>query len=113
MASFVRSLVVSLPLVFCWQAEAKSFAFAKSQILYLGNGAEPKELDPTLATGTPEAHILDNLFEGLTSLDMKTLEPTPGMAESWTVSPDGKVYTFKIRKNARWSDNKEWETIGT
>ncbi|WP_258317668.1 ABC transporter substrate-binding protein, partial [Escherichia coli] len=28
----------------------------------------------------------------------------PGAAESWTVSDDGKVYTFKIRENAKWSD---------
>ena len=28
------------------------------------------------------------------------------MAESWTISEDGKVYTFKIRKDARWSDGR-------
>lgn len=69
-----------------------------------GNGAEPKDLDPHIVTGVPEFHILQNLFEPLVSKDAKTLQPVPGMAESWTISKDGKVYTFKLRANAKWSD---------
>lgn len=83
------------------------YVLAKDQSLVIGNGAEPKELDPALATGDVEAHVLDNLFEGLVALDHETLQPIPAMAESWTVSPDGKKYVFKIRPNARWSDGKE------
>ncbi len=44
------------------------------------------------------------LMEGLVHKDSKTLGPTPGVAESWTVSEDGTVYTFKMRDNARWSN---------
>jgi oligopeptide transport system substrate-binding protein len=72
----------------------------------VGNGAEPKGLDPAKATGVPESKILYNLFEGLTSLHPITLEPIPGMAESWTISDDGKWYTFKIRANAKWNDGR-------
>jgi len=46
------------------------------------------------------------LFEGLTSLDPKTLEPLPACAESWDLSEDGKVYTFHLRKNLKWSNNQ-------
>ncbi len=79
---------------------------ADEQIIRLGNGSEPKELDPARATGSPEGNILDSLFEGLVSLDPFTLKPVPGMAESWKLSEDGTVYTFKIRKDAKWSDGK-------
>lgn len=80
---------------------------AKEQIVRIGNGTEPKELDPSKSTGVPESHILDNLFEGLTGLDPLTLKAIPGVAEKWDVSKDGLTYTFYIRKNAMWSDGKD------
>lgn len=88
-------------------SSTSSFAGSDDGFLYIGNGAEPRELDPSLAVGAPEGKILDNIFEGLTSLDSETLEVRPGMAESWTISEDGITYTFKIRKDAKWSDGKE------
>lgn len=68
------------------------------------NGTEPKTLDPHIATGQPEGRIVSALFEGLTRFDAKTLHPAPGVAESWTISGDGKTYTFRLRHDARWSD---------
>jgi len=70
------------------------------------NSAEPKTLDPQLATGEPEHRILRSLFEGLARLDARSLEPIPGVAESWEISADGKTYTFHLRPNARWSDGR-------
>lgn len=73
-------------------------------ILNYGNSVEPQALDPHITTGFSEHKILSALFEGLVDLDPDTLEPIPAVAESWTVSDDGKVYTFTLRENARWSD---------
>ncbi len=70
------------------------------------NGTEPKSLDPHIMTGQPEGRIADAIFEGLTYRDPRTMVPTPGLAESWTVSPDQLVYRFRIRKDARWSDGR-------
>jgi oligopeptide transport system substrate-binding protein len=72
--------------------------------LRVGNGGEPSTLDPQLIIGLPEMHIALALFEGLTSLDPKTLEVRPGVAESWGISSDGYVYTFHLRENAKWSN---------
>lgn len=74
------------------------------QILHAGNGTEPQDLDPHITTGIPEYHIQLALFEGLARKDPRSLEPIPGVAESWTISPDSKLYTFSIRQNARWSN---------
>jgi oligopeptide transport system substrate-binding protein len=49
---------------------------------------------------------LGHIYEGLMTRDRSGRNYVPGSAESMTVSPDGKVYTFKIRKNARWHDGK-------
>ena len=68
-----------------------------------GNSADPESLDPHKTSTVYEAHILRDLFLGLTTEDAKS-EVIPGAAESWTISPDGKVYTFKLRPGALWSD---------
>lgn len=74
------------------------------QVVHIGNGAEPEDIDPHVVTGVPEQHISLALFEGLVTLDPKTLEPAPGVAERWEVSGDGMVYTFHLRDDARWSN---------
>lgn len=76
----------------------------EQQILHLGNGGEPSDIDPHATVGLPENQIQKALFEGLCSKDPKTLEPIPGVAESWEISDDGLTYTFKIRESARWSN---------
>lgn len=75
-------------------------------VLLVGNGAEPQELDPHLVSGVPEHRLLSALFEGLVDLDPATLEPIPGTAERWRISPDGTVYTFYLREDARWSNGE-------
>lgn len=76
----------------------------RDQILHLGNGTEPKDLDPHTVTGVPEHKIISALFEGLISPNPQTLAPEPGIAASWTISDDGKTYLFNIRDNALWSN---------
>ncbi len=76
----------------------------RTQTLLLTNGSEPEELDPQLVTFQNDAAIDLALFEGLLSVDPKTLDPVPGVAESWEVSPDRLTYTFHLRADARWSD---------
>ncbi len=77
-------------------------AFAET-VLNRGNSADPESLDPHKTSTVYEANILRDLFTGLTAQDAKA-EVIPGAAESWTVSPDGKTYTFKLRAGGKWSD---------
>ncbi|MEO0453222.1 MAG: peptide ABC transporter substrate-binding protein [Verrucomicrobiota bacterium] len=67
------------------------------------NGSEPQSLDPGLITGQLEGRLCRALFEGLTRYNQKA-DIVPGAAESWKVSTDSTVYTFKIREDAFWSD---------
>ena len=97
-----------------WKLNVITLAFSMGTQLFgatggtfnYGNGAEPKDLDPHTTTGVPEHHIQLNLFEPLVNADPKTLVPAPGVAESWKISKDGKKYTFKLRKNAKWSNGE-------
>lgn len=74
------------------------------QALRVGNGTEPQGLDPHTVSGVPEHRLTSTLFEGLVDLDCETLRPIPAVAESWSVSEDGTVYTFHLRPNASWSN---------
>ena len=76
---------------------------AQEQVLHRDNGEEPQTLDPHLAKGLPSAHILRDLFEGLTaeSPDGRII---PGAAVRWNISRDGKTYTFYLRRDALWSN---------
>lgn len=76
---------------------------AADQTLHVGNYAEPQTLDPHRAEGVPASNILRDLYEGLTS-EAPDGAIIPGVAESWEISADGRVYTFRLRENARWSN---------
>lgn len=80
-----------------------SVAQAAAQVVFhRGNNADPETLDLHKTSTVYEANVLRDLYEGLVILDGKG-KLMPGMAESWTISPDGKVYTFKLR-DAKWSN---------
>ena len=78
---------------------------ALADTLRRGNGAEPDSLDPHFAGAQAEENILDDLMVGLTTLDAGG-HAVPGIAESWTVSPDGLTWTFRLRR-AAWSDGSK------
>lgn len=66
---------------------------------------EPQTLDPQLWTYGQDGNIAQDLFQGLTTLD-PAANVVPGQAESWSISPDGRTYTFKLRRNLQWSDGR-------
>jgi len=98
MKKTLRTLLLATALVTIGSAAA----FAET-VYNRGNSADPESLDPHKTSTVYEAHILRDLFEGLVMQDQKA-EIIPGAAESWTTSPDGTVYTFRLRKDAVWSN---------
>lgn len=94
----------ALALCSCFQRESAVARGNREQVLHRGVGPEIASLDPHLAMGTAEYNILSALLEGLVVENPVSLAPEPGVAESWTVSRDGLVYTFTLRADARWSN---------
>lgn len=84
------------------QTETAS-AKAEPVVFRVLNAAEPNSLDPHKIQGVIENRIYQGLFEGLVAYDPQTAAAVPGVAESWTVSDDNTVYTFKLR-DVSWSD---------
>lgn len=67
--------------------------------------SEPDGYDPGITNNSFASPFMNQLFEGLVTYDANG-EIVPGNAESWTISPDGKVYTFKLRAGLKWSNGK-------
>ena len=85
---------------------AASVSAASPKVFRFNSGSEPQTLDPQLATTVDASNLAQQIFEGLVSPDPKEMKVLPGVAEKWEISPDGKIYTFHLRKNAKWSDGK-------
>ena len=95
--TLIIPLLISLFLsMACTPAQTNVERGISEQMLYIGIGAEPEGLDPHLVSGVTEHYLLLSLFEGLTTVDPKTLEILPGVAESWTLSEEGLTYTFHL-----------------
>lgn len=83
-------------------ASASKALPAGKNTLVINNGTEPETLDPHKASGVPESNILRQLLEGLVVVG-KDGKTAPGVATSWE-NKDFKVWTFKLRGNAKWSN---------
>ena len=83
-------------------------AMAARTDLVLGMPLEPPHLDPTAGAAAAIDEVLyANVFEGLTRIGPRG-EVLPALAESWTVSDDGKVYTFKLRTGVKFHDGTDF-----
>ena len=98
----MRFLPILLLLLFVGQVQAKT-------LVYCSEGS-PEGFNPSLYTaGTTFDASSKTIFEGLTHFVRGTTELEPGMAESWTVSDDGTVYTFKLRKGVKFHSSKSFK----
>lgn len=75
---------------------------AASQRIVINNGSEVSSLDPQKVEGVPESNVIRNLLEGLVETD-NSGQRVPGVASSWQ-NTDGRVWTFTLRDDARWSN---------
>ncbi len=82
---------------------------AQAQVLQAAVDGSPAGLDPHIITAFNSFMIVNGtIYEGLTAID-KDLRIVPGLARSWTVSPDGKTYRFSLVQGATFHDGSPLE----
>jgi peptide/nickel transport system substrate-binding protein len=74
--------------------------------LIIATYGDPKTFNPITGNEQSSDEICRHLFASLAGLDWPSQQALPGLAYFWTNSPDGKTWTFKLRKNLRWSDGE-------
>jgi len=74
------------------------------EAVVIGMEAEPPGLDPGQALGLHTLRVTAQLFETLVATPDDSTEVVPGLAESWTTTPDGLAWTFKLRRGVKFHD---------
>jgi len=80
---------------------------APKEIVIRRAGLDPQQLDNHVNTTNYTLHFSRQIYSCLVRVNPTTLELEPEAAESWSVSEDGKTYTFKLKKGIKFTNGKE------
>jgi len=83
---------------------APAWAMAQGKTIVYGRGTDSLNLDPGLALSSEDFKVTDWMFEGLVRFKGESTDIEPALAQSWEVTPDGKVWTFKLRPGVKFHD---------
>ncbi|MCZ0932171.1 MAG: ABC transporter substrate-binding protein [Oligoflexia bacterium] len=79
----------------------------RSETYFNNLGGEPENLHPIKSTDLYSSIIQYYILESLLQRDDDTYEWKPNLAKSWSISPDGKTFTFELFDSLKWSDGKD------
>jgi len=105
-AALTAALVAAFPLA---AGLGIGGAQAKGPLVYCSEGS-PEGFQPQFfSTGTTFDAVSVPMFNRLVEFDIGTTNIVPALAESWTVSPDGKTVTFKLRRGVKFHSNANFK----
>ena len=99
--STIRLLKVSALIGAAIALSIGSQAAAAKTLVYCSEGS-PENFTPAINTTGTSFDAARPVYDKLTEFARGSTQVEPGLAESWTVSPDGKVFTFKLRKGVKF-----------
>ena len=104
----LRSILAAAGLALAVSTAAATGALAARTDVVIGMVLEPPHLDPTAGAAAAIKEVgYANIFEGITRIGPDG-QVQPGLAESWEISDDGKVYTFKLRTGVKFHDGADF-----
>ena len=77
--------------------------------LTIGGRAEPKTLNPVIATDTVSREVIGRMMADLIDIKRASQQTEPALAKSWKTSPDGRMFTLQLRKGIRFSDGHPFD----
>ena len=107
----IKLLSIALASIFLLSAcsnnhnDKNSSVTKNKQVLNVGLDNEVNTLDPAISNDLGSGRVINDLYEGLVTYNQAN-KVIPGVAKSWSVSDNGLVYTFHLRKDAKWSNGQ-------
>ena len=89
-------------------AAAAAAPLAQAQTLTMAKALDSPHYDSQRTTWSPTSDVTHMIQDTLVALDWDGKTPIPLLAKSWTVSPDGKLYTFKLRDDVQFCSGKKF-----
>lgn len=100
----LKRLVAALTVILGLALMGPAAAQPPKDTIVIGLLAEPVTMDPPQITDLNSTRVIKRMFEGLVAQELGTYNLVPGLARSWTISPDGLTYTFHLRENVHFHD---------
>jgi peptide/nickel transport system substrate-binding protein len=98
--------LVALAIAGVMAAAAPASAQEGKKVLRMGWAQEPQTLSPFVDQDEEDFRVWSLNYDLLVNFSPEDLSPTPGIAESWEVSPDKRTVTFKLFEGHKWSDGQ-------
>jgi peptide/nickel transport system substrate-binding protein len=109
MRGVLRGVAPAVLLAATLLAPAMHAGAQSTHTLVFGQSGDAVKLDPALIEDGLSARITTQIYEGLVLFDGATTRIKPGLAESWDISPDGKVWTFHLRQGVTFQDGTPFD----
>ena len=77
-------------------------------LVYCSEGS-PENFSPSINTTGTSFDVIEQIYDNVVQFERGGTKVGPGLAEKWTVSKDGKEYTFSLRKGVKWQSNKNFK----
>jgi dipeptide transport system substrate-binding protein len=97
----LRAAVLCAALALMGSATAKTLVFCSE--------GSPENFYPGINTTGTSFDANSQIYSRIVDFERGTTKVIPGLAEKWDISPDGKVYTFYLRKGVKWHENKNFK----
>lgn len=105
-AILIALVVLALACPVASRASTSSPPSAEGSVFRVGWLLEPENLNPYIGLLGQDYEIYRLNYDYLVGYDAESLAPEPAIATSWTLSPDQKTWTFKIRQGVKWQDGR-------
>ncbi len=99
-----RALVVALAV----PALLLSTGAAAKTLVFCSEGS-PENFYPAVNTTGTSFDANSQIYSRIVDFERGGTAVVPGLAERWDISPDGKVYTFYLRKGVKWHNHRAWK----